>query len=148
MKLLKLAAVVVGALVGLALLLDLFVAVAQPELGPGHCVLHTTDADGTVHHDRLALFEDGDVLWVQSGHHFRGWYHRAIANPEVMLDRGDGPKPYTAVALETPEAKAHMRELIRRRTGRFGAAAIRALLLFADVKPVRLDPRWRPRAEP
>jgi hypothetical protein len=143
-KILKLAAGAVGGFVVLALGFDLYVAVAQPGLGPGHCDLHTTDADGTEHRDRLALFEDGETLWVQSGHHFRGWYHRAVAEPRVQLDCGDGLEPYTAVALETPEAKAHMHELIRRRVGRFGAVAIRVLLLGADVKPVRLDPRQPP----
>ncbi len=33
-----------------------------------------------------------------------------------------------------------MRELLRERVGPFGFALIRALLLFADIKPVRLDP--------
>jgi hypothetical protein len=45
------------------------------------------------------------------------------------------------VPLETPEAKAHMKGLLMKRTGTFGYYAIRTVLRFAEVKPVRLDPR-------
>jgi hypothetical protein len=34
-----------------------------------------------------------------------------------------------------------MRELLIRRTGRFPYYAIRTVLVFAEVRPVRLDPR-------
>jgi hypothetical protein len=34
-----------------------------------------------------------------------------------------------------------MKQLLIERTGRFGYYAIRTILLFAEVKPVRLDPR-------
>ena len=33
----------------------------------------------------MIVLQDGDVTWVQSGHHFRGWYHRLVRNPEVEL---------------------------------------------------------------
>jgi hypothetical protein len=48
---------------------------------------------------------------------------------------------YRAVPLGTSEAKAHMKELLIERSGTFGYYAIRTVLLFAEVKPVRLDPR-------
>ena len=68
------------------------------------------------------------------------WYYRVRANPEVELTQGGETKPYRAVALDTPEAQQHMIEIIKK-----GGAArywlSRAMLLFAPIKPVRLDPR-------
>ncbi len=49
--------------------------------------------------------------------------------------------PCSAVALDTPEAEARMRRLLKEHTGAFRFYLIRTLLLFADIKPVRLDPR-------
>ncbi len=129
-------------LVGLALLLDGMAAVFQPTLEPGDAegVLHTFDEDGQRYETRMIVIEDGDILWVQSGHHFRGWYYRLRENPSVELERAGVRLPYRAVALETPEAKAHMREMLIERVGLVRFYLIRTFLLFADVKPVRLDP--------
>jgi hypothetical protein len=134
---------VVGGFVLLALGLDAFIGATQIELEPGRAegVLRTFDDDGTVHESRMIVIDDGDTTWVQSGHHFRGWYHRLRRNPNVELVRGGEVLHYRAVPLETPEARAHMRELLIQRTGLFRYYAIRTILLFAEVKPVRLDPR-------
>ena len=43
--------------------------------------------------------------------------------------------------LVAPASKANMKRLIEERVGRVRAGVIRAILLFAEVKPVRLDPR-------
>ncbi len=128
----------------LALTLDGVAAWLQPTLSPGGLdgVLRTMDEDGRVHETRLALFEGEDgTLWVQSGHHFRGWYERLKLNPEVELVRNGSPRRYRAVPLETPEALEEVRSLIRARVGVVGSYAIRTFLLFAEIKPVRLDPR-------
>ncbi len=127
----------------LALLLDGLVAIFQPALEPGDAegVLVTFDDDGQPYENRMIVMEDGETLWVQSGHHFRGWYHRLRKNPGVELERGGERRPYRAVALETSEAKAHMREMLVARVGLARFYLIRAFLLFADVKPVRLDPK-------
>ena len=131
-----------GSLVILALLLDGAVAVFQPVLEPGdaEAVLHTFDAQGRRHETRMIVLEDGDTLWVQSGHHFRSWYDRLRRHPEVELVRGGERRVYRAVALETLEAKKRMREMLIERTGLVRFYLIRSFLLFADVKPVRLDP--------
>lgn len=137
------ALVVVGFVV-LALVLDGMAGLGQPALEPGGAegVLRTRDQEGVIHETRLAVFvDDGGALWVQSGHHFRGWYERLKHDSDVELVRNGVAKAYEAVALETPEAKDHMRSLIRRRTGVVGFYAIRTFLLFAEIKPVRLDPR-------
>jgi hypothetical protein len=89
----------------------------------------------------MIAIDDGRTTWVQSGHHFRGWYHRLRRNPDVELQRDGEVLRYRAVPLDTPEAKAHMKELLIQRTGTSGYYAIGTLLLFAEVEPVRLDPR-------
>ena len=81
-------AVLVG-YVGLALAFDAFIGVSQIALGGPEGVLRTVDEKGQVHETRMIVLQDGDVTWVQSGHHFRGWYHRLVRNPEVELFVGE-----------------------------------------------------------
>ena len=130
----------------LALLLgDLVIGSFQPRLDPdgrGEGVLYTVDADGREHATRLAVVDDAEGhLWVQSGHHFRGWYERVLAEPRVELLRAGERRAYTAVPIDTPQSEALVRGLLRERVGSVGFALIRTFLLFADIKPVRLDPR-------
>lgn len=126
----------------LALVLDGLGAWVQPSLGGEEGVLRTTDDDGARHETRLAVFQDeSGAIWIQSGHHFRGWYERVKRNPDVELVRNGATNPYRAVAMETPEARRHVRQLIEERVGVAGYYAIRTFLLFAEIKPVRLDPR-------
>ncbi|MEN8182620.1 MAG: hypothetical protein ABFS46_08805 [Myxococcota bacterium] len=134
---------VLAAYVVLALGLDAVIGVTQLALEPGRAegVLRTFDDEGMAHESRMIVIDDGETTWVQSGHHFRGWYHRLLRNPDVELVRGGEVLRYRAVPLDTPRAKAHMKELLIKRTGTFGYYAIRTVLLFAEVKPVRLDPR-------
>ncbi len=134
---------IVGAFVVLALAFDAFLGVTQMELEPGRAegVLRTFDDEGTAYESRMIVIDDGDTTWLQSGHHFRGWYHRLRQNPDVELVRGGEVLRYRAVPLDTPEAKAHMKEMLIARTGTFRYYLIRTVLLFAEIKPVRLDPR-------
>lgn len=135
-------ALALAGFVGLALALDALVGVAQPAFeAPHEGVLRTFDADGTVHENRLVVIEDGDTLWLQSGHHFRGWYERLLKQPDVELVRDGEVRAYRAVAIDTPETEARIEQLMKRRVGAVGFHLIRTLLLFADIKPVRLDPR-------
>lgn len=129
--------------VALALCVDAVVGVAQPVLSPGAAegVLRTFDDAGRPHDSRLVVIDDGGTLWIQSGHHFRGWYHRLLRRPEVELLWNGERRPYRAVPLDTPETEARIRHLLRERTGTWRFHVIRAVLLFADVKPVRLDRR-------
>jgi hypothetical protein len=135
-KVVRVVLIALAVYVGVALVLDGMIAAFQP----GSDVIRTWDAEGRPHDRVLSVIEDGDTLWVQSGHHFRGWYHRLRANPDVELIRDGVAKPYRAVPLDDPETKAHLIGLMKLRSGA-GYYIARALLLFAEIKPVRLDPR-------
>ena len=140
MRIVKVLGIIIGAYVVLALALDGFIAWRQPEAGDT-LDLRTFDADGTAHVQRLSVTQDGDSLWVGSGHHFRGWYYRLRENPNVEVIMGGETKPYTAVPIDDP---AEVERINNRAKARMGVAAYygaRAMLLFASVKPVRLDPR-------
>ena len=131
-----------GLYVALAVGLEAYTALAQPPFeSDGECVLRSFDDEGNAYDTQLALFREGDTLWVQSGHHLRGWYDRILANPDVELVGEGEAKPYRAVALDTEEAREHLKGVIMQRTGVGGYYAIRTLLLFAPIKPVRRDPR-------
>lgn len=141
MRALRVLAIAIVGFVVLALGLDLYAGLRQPEVGGPECVLRTVDEAGRIHETRLALVDDDGTLWVQSGHHFRGWYERIQSNPDVELVRGGETRAYRAVPLDTPEARAHLRALLMERLGPVRFYAIRTFLLFAEIKPVRLDPR-------
>lgn len=139
MKVVRILAILLGIYVALGLSLDAAIGYFQPQQG-NTAVLRTFGPDGAPRDTVLALLEDGDQLWVESGHWFRGWYHRVRANPDVELVRGGVARPYRAVPLDSPEALARVEELMGRGHGsRYWVA--RAMLLFAPIKPVRLDPR-------
>ena len=70
----------------------------------------------------------------------RGWYHRVVSNPEVELVRGGKAEPYRAVLLDTPEAVDTVTKLMGKGS-RAGCWVGRTMLLWAPIKPVRLDPK-------
>ncbi len=75
MKIVRILGIIVAVYVVLALAIDGFIAWRQPAMGDT-LELRTFDADGLAHVQRLSRTLEGDVLWVGSGHHFRGWYYR------------------------------------------------------------------------
>jgi hypothetical protein len=139
----RIASLLLVGFVVLALGLDAIIGVSQPvlESGSAEGVLHTFDDEGGLLETRLVVIDDGGALWIQSGHHFRGWYHRLVRNPDVELVRDGKVTLYRAVPLDTPGAERRVKQLLKERVGSFRFYLIRTLLLFADVKPVRLDPR-------
>ena len=140
MKILRRLLIVVGAYVVLALALDGMIASFQPQSGSTG-VLRTFDAAGEPHDRVLGILDDDGQLWVESGHWFRGWYHRVRENPNVELIRDGETKPYRAVPLFTAEAQDRVIGLMKQGAGNYGYWAGRTMLLFAPIKPVRLDPR-------
>lgn len=139
MKLVRIAAIVLVVYVALGLTLDAAIGYFQPQ-GEGTAVLRTFDEDGRPHDTVLSLHEDADgTLWVESGHWFRGWYDRARRSPEVELIRNGDPEPYRAVPVNDPEAVEKLERLMGKPG--FGYYAARTMLLWAPIKPVRLEPR-------
>jgi hypothetical protein len=136
-------ALLVAGFVALAMGIDALVGIRQPVLqaGAAEGILRTFDDQGNVDEKRLAVVDDGGTLWIQSAHQFRGWYHRLLRNPDVELIREGEVRAYRAVPLDTPETEARIQSLLKQRAGALRFYAIRTVLLFADVKPVRLDPR-------
>ena len=139
MKIIRIVAIIIGAYVVLALALDGAIGYFQPQ-GAGTAVLRTFDEEGKPHETVLSLLDDDGTLWVESGHHFRGWYHQLLSNPEVELVRGGEVAAYRAVPVDTPQALERVAELMGKGRGA-GYYVSRAMLLFAPIKPVRLDPR-------
>ena len=138
MKFIRIALILLGVYVLLGLAADAAIGWFQPRAG-STAVLRTFDAAGTPRDTVLALHDDGGTLWVESGHWFRGWYHRAVANPDVELIRGEEVGKYRAVPVHTPEALEHMKVLMGKGRGaRYWVG--RTMLLWAPIKPVRLDP--------
>jgi len=139
MKLVRVLAMLLALYVGLGLLADAAIGWFQPQ-GGNTAVLRTFDASGGSKDTVLGLLDDRGQLWVESGHWFRGWYRRVVANPDVELVRGGQAAPYRATPLDTPEAVDTVTRLMGKgSSSRYWIA--RTLLLFAPIKPVKLDPR-------
>ena len=139
MKALRVIAVVFGAYAVLGLCLDAAIGHFQPR-GGNTAVLRTFDAGGHSKDSVLGLLDDNGQLWVESGHWFRGWYRRALANPDVELVRGSDVGAYRAVPVNTPEAIDTVTRLMGKGSGAAYWAG-RLMLLWAPIKPLRLDAR-------
>ena len=138
MKFLKIIAIIGGIYVALGLILDGAIGTFQPQ-GGNTAVLRTFDEAGQPYDRVLSLLNDDGQLWVESGHWFRGWYHQALANPNVVLIQDGQETPYVAVPVNTPETV----DMITRLMGKgsdFGYWVGRTILMFAPIKPLRLDP--------
>ncbi len=139
MKIVRLFFIVAVAYLIIGLSLDAVIGYFQPQ-SEQTAVLRTFDVQGRSHDTVLRLLDDQGQLWVESGHWFRGWYRRVQHDPRVQLIRGDQVDDYAAVPVDTAEAVALVTRLMGRgETPRYFAS--RAMLLFAPIKPVRLDPR-------
>ena len=145
MKAIRVLAILVLVYIALGLVADGAVSYFQPQT-ESTVVLRTFDANanggmGTGAQDAvLTLFEGDGQLWLVSGRWFRGWYHRVRANPGVELVREGRAEPFRAVPVDTPEAVDHVARLMGKGAGA-GYWIGRTLLLWAPIKPVRLDPR-------
>jgi hypothetical protein len=139
MKLVRVLVILLVVYVVLGVSADAAIGYFQPQ-SPDTTVLRTYDADGKAQDTVLSLLNDDGQLWVESGHWFRGWYDRVRANPDVELIRGEQAEPYRAVPVDTPEAVDTVTRLMGKGTSpRYWIG--RTVLLFAPIKPVRLDPK-------
>jgi len=145
MKAVRIVATVLGCYLAIALILDAAIGYFQPQpKGGTTVVLRTYDDLGRPHETVLAVLDDNGQLWLESGHWFRGWYHRAVKHPDVDLMRDGDVHPYRAVPIDTPEAHATVTRLMGKGMSRAEGIRYwigRTMLLFAPIKPLRLDPR-------
>ncbi|MEE8507843.1 MAG: hypothetical protein V3T07_02155 [Myxococcota bacterium] len=139
MKIVRIAVIVIAVYVVLGLAVDGAIGYFQPQSGKT-AVRRTFDEAGNAQETVLSLLADDGTLWVESGHWFRGWYHRLVANPDVELVRDGEAETYRAVPVDTPEAVERVTKLMGKGESA-GYWVGRVMLLFAPIKPVRLDPR-------
>ena len=137
----KILSIVAGVCVAIVLLFEAVLGIFQPT-PKGAVKVRTFDADGTAHETVVQLWEGNDgVLWLESGHHFRGWYRRVVAYPEIEILDGVEIRPFTAVPLDTAEARAEVTAIKQAVNGKWLDRLFWAQKGFASMKPVRLDPR-------
>lgn len=63
----------------------------------------TTDESGETDRRQLARFEKDGKLYVSAHHWWRGWYHRAVANPAVKIEIEGVAGDYVAVPIDGEE---------------------------------------------
>ena len=66
-------------------------------------VLRTTDSSGDESRRRVAGFEMDGRLYASAHHWPRGWYHNAVANPEIIVERDNVVADYIAVPITGEE---------------------------------------------
>jgi F420H(2)-dependent quinone reductase len=96
-------------------------------------VISTSDSGGS-RDTVIAGVELDDHLYVAANHWPRGWYRRAIQNPDVEVMRGGEKKPYRAVPLSGDEEVHVASQYVL-------PFAVRFLTGFPPRSFLRLDPR-------
>ncbi len=130
--------IVFGIYVAVVILFESFLGFRQPpatEMPYPMLVLTTADEGGT-HDRRLAIFGMDDRIYVSAHHWPRGWYTRAVDNPDVTVafDDGSAGGAYTAVPVDGEEAE-------RVKAAYPFSLPMKALMGFAPRDVMRLDPR-------
>jgi len=97
-------------------------------------VITTTGEDGSKRDTVVAGVESAGHLYVSANHWPRGWYNRAVKNPDVEITRGGEKGAYRAIPVDGEER------------ARIAADyplpwAIRLLTGFPPRSFLRLDPR-------
>ena len=107
MKLLKILGIIAGVYIAFVVIFDgVFLGYLQPKaenFGLPMIVITTTDASGELNHRRVAGFEMDGNLYASAHHWTRGWFHNAMANPEVIVKSDDGVGDYVAVRITGQE---------------------------------------------
>ncbi len=107
MKVLTWVGVLVAVYVGFVVAFETFyLGWYQPKLGSTGIpmlVITTTDDSGVSHERRLARFETDGKLYVSAHHWPRGWYSRALENPNLRVEIDGAAADYIAVPVEGEE---------------------------------------------
>ena len=107
MKLIKWTCIALGTYATFVFVFEtFFLGMYQPKLdasGLPMLVLTTMDDSGLPDDRRLARFETDGKLYVSAHHWTRGWYHRALENPNVRAEIDGAVADYRAVPVEGAE---------------------------------------------
>ncbi len=107
MKVLKWAGYVFAGYVVFVFLFEaVFLGWLQPKLDDAPVpmlVITTTDESGESRDRRLARFDTDGKVYVSAHHWPRGWYHRAVANPDVRVEMDGVEGDYLAVPVDGAE---------------------------------------------
>ncbi len=107
MKALKWLGTIAGIYLVFVLLFEfVYLGVMQPSFedqGIPMVVITTTDSAGEPRERMLAVFKTDDQLYLSAHHWPRGWYHEAMAHPEVQVELDGVKGDYLAVAVEGEE---------------------------------------------
>ena len=105
MKLLKWVGGVLGVYVIFVVLFEsVLLGVFQPDFaGYPMILLTSTDEAGESQTRKLALFETDEKIYLSAHHWPRGWYKRAMQNPDVVAEFDGIEGRYVAVAVRGEE---------------------------------------------
>jgi hypothetical protein len=107
MKVLKWVGVIFAVYVGFVVAFEtLFLGLYQPRLestGIPMLVITTTDDSGVSSERRLARLETDGKVYVSAHHWPRGWYSRALENPNVRVEIDGAVADYIAVPVDGEE---------------------------------------------
>ena len=68
-------------------------------------MITTADDSGVSRERRLARFETDGRLYVSAHHWPRGWYRRALDNPNVRVESDGAVASYLAVPVPSPAGR-------------------------------------------
>ena len=105
MKALKYLGILALIYVGLVITFESLLGYVQPQ-GDGTLVITTYDEDQEAHTRVVSRLEYEDQMYIAVNHWPRAWYYRTQDNPNILVDSGDGPKPYLTVAVNDNESTA------------------------------------------
>jgi len=134
MKALRIIAILLLVYVGLVAAFESLIGYFQPA-DQSTLVMVTFDDDGTEHRRVLSLLDHDDQFYVAANHWPRGWFRRALENPEVRAVINGTERDYLAAPVQGEE-----HDLIEE-ANRHGIG-FRILTGFPPRYFVRLDPRY------
>lgn len=132
MKALKIVVIVALVYVGIVVAFESLLGYFQPA-NASTVIITTIDNDGRRHERVLSSLESDGALYVAANHWPRGWYRRALENPQVEVSIDGENAPYAAVPIAGVE---HERVDGEHPLG----PVIRILTGFPPRYFVRLDP--------
>ena len=101
-------------------------------------VVHSYDADGTVHSSKVWVADIDGTPWVRVGRAGRSWGERLRANPQAELVRAGVTTARLATLDDSPETRARVDAAFAEKYGHvdwwFG------VVIRKNPIPVRLDP--------